>query len=181
MPRFQYKGFFGTIEPDLENNIFYGKLFGISDLVTYEASTLTELEKEFKTSVDLYLQACKEDEKEPAIFDVLDYLDDAEDIKLYFDEYLKTLEEDATSVIEFDTDLMMKDVLIEFNAHTMALIFQKSRSLTDDSHAEEKNTLDCLFSALNRLRDFLYATDHHHINKDAVIRINRTARALTDE
>ena len=30
-------------------------------MVTYEASTLAELEQEFKTSVDLYLQSCVED------------------------------------------------------------------------------------------------------------------------
>ncbi|EIT6422125.1 type II toxin-antitoxin system HicB family antitoxin [Salmonella enterica] len=57
----KYNGYLGTIEPDIENNIFYGKLAFISDLVTYEATTLAELEQEFKTSVDLYLQACTED------------------------------------------------------------------------------------------------------------------------
>ena len=67
MKHLNYKGYTGTIEPDFENNILFGKLAFIRDLVTYEANTLAELEKEFKTSVDLYLQACKEDGKKPDI------------------------------------------------------------------------------------------------------------------
>ncbi len=65
MKHLKYKGYLGTVEPDFENNILYGKLAFISDLVTYEATTLSELEQEFKTSVDLYLQACVEDGKKP--------------------------------------------------------------------------------------------------------------------
>ncbi|EBX6483918.1 type II toxin-antitoxin system HicB family antitoxin [Salmonella enterica subsp. enterica serovar Infantis] len=65
MKHLKYKGYLGTVEPDFENNVLYGKLVFIRDLVTYEASTLAELEQEFKTSVDLYLQSCVEDGKEP--------------------------------------------------------------------------------------------------------------------
>ncbi|HFR5753487.1 TPA: type II toxin-antitoxin system HicB family antitoxin, partial [Shigella sonnei] len=50
---------------DFENNILHGKLAFIRDLVTFEAETLADLEREFKTSVDLYLQSCVEDGKEP--------------------------------------------------------------------------------------------------------------------
>ena len=65
MKHLKYKGYLGTVEPDFENNILYGKLAFIRDLVTYEAETLADLEREFKTSVDLYLQSCVEDGKEP--------------------------------------------------------------------------------------------------------------------
>lgn len=65
MKHFKYKGYLGSVEPDFDNNILYGKLAFIGDLVTYEAETLAELEQEFKTSVDLYLQACAEDGKKP--------------------------------------------------------------------------------------------------------------------
>ncbi|CSS86192.1 HicB family [Shigella sonnei] len=57
--------FYLTVEPDFENNILHGKLAFIRDLVTFEAETLADLEREFKTSVDLYLQSCVEDGKEP--------------------------------------------------------------------------------------------------------------------
>lgn len=65
MKHLKYKGYLGTVEPDFDNNILYGKLAFIGDLVTYEAETLAELEQEFKVSVDLYLQACAEDGKKP--------------------------------------------------------------------------------------------------------------------
>ena len=54
----QYKGFKGSIEPQEEGGSFYGKLLCIRDLVTYEARTLPELEKEFQKSVDGYLEDC---------------------------------------------------------------------------------------------------------------------------
>ncbi|MEE6032005.1 type II toxin-antitoxin system HicB family antitoxin [Avibacterium paragallinarum] len=60
MTLFKYKGYVGTIEADLENNVLFGKLAYIRDVVTYEAETLPQLEKEFQTSVDLYLQDCQE-------------------------------------------------------------------------------------------------------------------------
>lgn len=65
MKLLNYKGYVGTIEADLENNILFGKLAYIRDLVTYEAESLSELEKEFRQSVDLYLQDCLELGKEP--------------------------------------------------------------------------------------------------------------------
>ncbi|WP_439327707.1 type II toxin-antitoxin system HicB family antitoxin [Lonepinella sp. BR2357] len=58
MTLLNYKGYVGTIEPDLENNVLFGKLAYIRDLVTYEAETLPDLEKEFRASVDLYLSDC---------------------------------------------------------------------------------------------------------------------------
>lgn len=60
----KYKDYLGTIEVE-SDGVLYGKLAFIHDLVTYEATTLDVLENEFKLSVDLYLQACREDEKEP--------------------------------------------------------------------------------------------------------------------
>ncbi|MCG8696575.1 MAG: type II toxin-antitoxin system HicB family antitoxin [Bacteroidales bacterium] len=61
----QYKGYQGTIEFDLEEKCIFGSVLHINDLVTYEAETLTELEEEFKTSVDDYLSLCKDLGKEP--------------------------------------------------------------------------------------------------------------------
>ncbi|MEE6075849.1 type II toxin-antitoxin system HicB family antitoxin [Avibacterium paragallinarum] len=60
MTLLKYKGYVGTIEADLENNVLFGKLAYIRDVITYEAETLPQLEKEFQTSVDLYLQDCQE-------------------------------------------------------------------------------------------------------------------------
>ncbi len=67
MKYFEYRGFLGTTELDLENGSFFGQLAFIRDLITYEAETLPELEKEFHLSVDEYLLSCKELGHEPQI------------------------------------------------------------------------------------------------------------------
>ena len=55
MSYLKYKGYLGTIEPDLETGELFGKLAFIRDLITYEAETLKALEQAFKESVDGYL------------------------------------------------------------------------------------------------------------------------------
>lgn len=60
-----YKGYQGTIEPQVEDNTLFGKIAFIRDLVTYEAQTLAELKKEFEFSVDAYLEDCIELGREP--------------------------------------------------------------------------------------------------------------------
>lgn len=65
MKHLSYKGYLGTIEFDIEGNYLYGKLAYMRDLVTYQATTLKELETEFKKSVDLYLEDCKLLNKKP--------------------------------------------------------------------------------------------------------------------
>ncbi|MGB0723522.1 MAG: type II toxin-antitoxin system HicB family antitoxin [Gammaproteobacteria bacterium] len=61
----EYKGYLGTIEPELENGTLFGRLAFIRDLVTYEADTLPGLNREFRASVDLYLKSCEELGSEP--------------------------------------------------------------------------------------------------------------------
>nr|CBL47421.1 hypothetical protein pPAA3_0030 [Photorhabdus asymbiotica] len=60
MKHLTYKGYIGTIEFDVEDNYLFGKLAYIRDLVTYQATTVKELEDEFKKSVELYLEDCQE-------------------------------------------------------------------------------------------------------------------------
>ncbi len=62
---FRYKGFIGSIEANAEDKILYGKLLYINDLVTYEASTIPQLETEFKNAVNDYLETCQQLKREP--------------------------------------------------------------------------------------------------------------------
>ena len=61
----QYKGYQGTIEPQLDDNTLFGKVAFIKDLVTYEAKDLRRLKEEFQISVDDYLTFCQERGKQP--------------------------------------------------------------------------------------------------------------------
>ena len=62
----KYKGFIGSIDISTEDKCLYGKLLYVNDLVTYEAKTIAELEKEFRKSVNDYLKTCDELGREPA-------------------------------------------------------------------------------------------------------------------
>jgi predicted HicB family RNase H-like nuclease len=50
-----YKGFIGTVGYSPEDHLFFGKIEGIDDLVTFEGETVTELETAFKYMVDQHI------------------------------------------------------------------------------------------------------------------------------
>lgn len=60
-----YKGYHSRVEFNLEDKVLFGKIEGISDLVTYESESAALIEEEFKAAVDDYLAFCKEVGKEP--------------------------------------------------------------------------------------------------------------------
>lgn len=55
-----YKGYVGVFELDNEDDMFYGKLVGINQLVTFEANNAHDLKQAFYDSVDDYLAFCAE-------------------------------------------------------------------------------------------------------------------------
>ena len=54
----EYKGYYGSVKVDMKEKILHGKIEFISDLVTFEAAGLPDLEKEFRSAVDDYLETC---------------------------------------------------------------------------------------------------------------------------
>ena len=60
-----YKGYIGQIEFDADNHIFTGSVINTRTVITFQGSSVDEIEKEFKSSVDDYLEWCKEDGVEP--------------------------------------------------------------------------------------------------------------------
>lgn len=61
----KYKNFLGSVEVCLEDNVVYGKVECINDLVTYEAASVDELRFEFEAAVDDYLETCEALGKQP--------------------------------------------------------------------------------------------------------------------
>ena len=55
-----YRGYFGTVNFNSDENLFYGKVLGISDLVNFEGSSVKELKESFEESIDDYQETCKE-------------------------------------------------------------------------------------------------------------------------
>ncbi len=61
----QYKGYYASVHFSADDDVFYGKLLGIDDLVNFEGASVKELKKAFHEAVDDYLETCKELGKEP--------------------------------------------------------------------------------------------------------------------
>jgi predicted HicB family RNase H-like nuclease len=54
-----YKGFIGSVHFSATDNVFFGKVEGINDLVTFEGETVQELIKAFQYAVDEHIRDCE--------------------------------------------------------------------------------------------------------------------------
>lgn len=61
----QYKDYYASIQFSAADDIFYGKVLGINDLVSFEGSSVKELKKAFHEAVEDYLETCRHIGKEP--------------------------------------------------------------------------------------------------------------------
>lgn len=61
----EHKGYRAQVEFDDEDGIFFGRLVGINDSVSFHGETAPELRAAFREAVDDYVQACGRIGKEP--------------------------------------------------------------------------------------------------------------------
>ena len=61
----EYKGYYTQVEYDYEDQILYGKIEGIGDLVNFDSENASGIVLAFHEAVDDYLAFCKEVGKEP--------------------------------------------------------------------------------------------------------------------
>lgn len=61
----KYKGYFGSLEVDVESGIIHGEVLGIADVITYQSTQIQGVQQEFEQSVDTYLEFCAELGREP--------------------------------------------------------------------------------------------------------------------
>lgn len=64
MPFF-YKGYVATVKYDMYENVFCGKVEGIDADITFEGTSIEELDREFRFWVDVYLDECEAEGIEP--------------------------------------------------------------------------------------------------------------------
>ncbi len=60
-----YKNFIGSAHFSSKDEVFYGRIEGIQDLVTFEGSSVKALKKSFHEAVDDYLDLCISLKKDP--------------------------------------------------------------------------------------------------------------------
>jgi predicted HicB family RNase H-like nuclease len=56
----QYKDFIGSVHFSADDEVFFGKIEGVNDLVTFEGTTVEEINNAFREAVDDYIDICKE-------------------------------------------------------------------------------------------------------------------------
>lgn len=60
MNKLSYKGYIAHIEFDAEDRLFFGRLDGITDIVTFHGESVDELVRAFETAVNEYLAMSKQ-------------------------------------------------------------------------------------------------------------------------
>jgi len=58
-----YKEYIGSVHFNAEDEIFFGKIEGIDDLVSFEGMSVSELKKSFEEAVEDYIQLCRDNNK----------------------------------------------------------------------------------------------------------------------
>jgi predicted HicB family RNase H-like nuclease len=61
---FEYRGYLGSAEVDSENDVLFGRLLYIRDVIGYHGTSVSELKAAFREAVDDYLAACAEEGSE---------------------------------------------------------------------------------------------------------------------
>lgn len=60
-----YKGYGAKVEFDYDAQVFHGQVINTRDVIFFEATSVDELNREFKFSIDDYLAMCAERGEEP--------------------------------------------------------------------------------------------------------------------
>ncbi len=61
----RYKGYVATFEHDDEAGAFHGEVINTRAVITFQATTVEQLQREMEASVDDYLEWCAQRGKEP--------------------------------------------------------------------------------------------------------------------
>ena len=61
----EYKGYYGTVEFSGTDSVLFGKVAGISGLISYEGDSIKSLRADFEGAIDDYLKICAEKGVEP--------------------------------------------------------------------------------------------------------------------
>lgn len=59
--KFEYKNYHAECEYDETADVYFGEVMLIQDVVTFEGKTAAEAEKEFRESVDIYIEWCEQE------------------------------------------------------------------------------------------------------------------------
>ena len=61
----QYKNYYASVHFSAPDEVFYGRILGINDLVSFEGASVKELKTSFQEAVEDYLEICASTGKMP--------------------------------------------------------------------------------------------------------------------
>lgn len=61
----EYQGYLGKVDYDDEAGLFHGEVLNIRDVITFQGSSVAELKKAFRDSIDDYLAFCAKRHEQP--------------------------------------------------------------------------------------------------------------------
>ena len=61
----EYKGYFGTVEFSATDGVLFGKVIGVSGLISFEGDSVSSLKSDFEGAIDDYLEMCAMEGIEP--------------------------------------------------------------------------------------------------------------------
>ncbi len=61
----KYKGYEAVIEYDEEDQLFFGRVINIEDIIVFDGLSVDELKQAFQTVIDQYLADCQAFNKSP--------------------------------------------------------------------------------------------------------------------
>ncbi len=61
----EYKGYIGKVEIDEDAGVLYGEVINVRDVITFEGTSVDEVQKAFRESVDDYLDFCAQRNEPP--------------------------------------------------------------------------------------------------------------------
>lgn len=61
----KYQDYTATIRYSSDDEVFFGKVIGINDLIVFEGTSVAELKEAFQEAMDDYLETCKDLGKSP--------------------------------------------------------------------------------------------------------------------
>ena len=60
-----YKGYTGHVEYDDQAGVFHGEVLDLRDVITFQGTSVSELEQAFRESIDDYLEFCDQRGEKP--------------------------------------------------------------------------------------------------------------------
>ena len=61
----KYKGYEAVIEYDEVDRLFFGRVINTRDVISFDGTTVDEVQQSFATVIDEYLEDCQKEGKEP--------------------------------------------------------------------------------------------------------------------